>query len=67
MKKIRAKNMGAKKVIFNNGKEDFEGFRIDLRTERTETFILLTREELKPIIEELTDTKSINPPEQFYL
>jgi hypothetical protein len=65
MKKIHAKDIGAQKVIFYNEKnEEIQGFKIDLRTQKTETYILLTKEELKPIIEKITENFI---PDGFYI
>ncbi len=68
MRKIHAKNLGASKVTFTNGDNELiHGFKIDLRTKNTETYILLTKEELKPILEELTNFREKNTPEEFYI
>lgn len=65
MRKIHAKNLGATKVTFTRGNDDEEvhGYKIDLRTKNTETYILLTKEEIKPILEELLGNPA---PESFY-
>lgn len=65
MKEIKAQDLKILKCIIIENNREFNGFKIELRTKKTSTYILLSEAELFPVIEILNEKKDIT--EQLYI